>query len=140
MSSTCGSSAEIAANAESAAHYVATHPGLAVFVIAVAALAAWRSRSARSAWRLAWMAVFFWGAAVCAAYVGTRVFLNTMFGSGDCIGMPWLMMAPAIVLAALAVALVLGLGLWIGFVPVIRHARRSRLAGPVHRGQGGQGP
>lgn len=138
MSSTCGSHAQIVAEAESVANYVATHPGLALFVIAVAAFAAWRSPSARSTWRLAWMAVFFWSAPVCAAYVGASVLVMVMFGSGDCIGMPWLMMFPALALAALAVALVFGLGLWIGFVPVNRAARRSRLAGQTPRGQGGQ--
>ena len=109
------------------------HPALVVFALAVAAIAAWRSRSARSVWRLLWMALFFWGTPVCAVYISTFVFMKTMFGSGDCIGAPWLMMFPAMALGALSVGVVLCLGFWIGFLPVIRNARRMRLAGQTHR-------
>ncbi|WP_057918766.1 hypothetical protein [Lysobacter antibioticus] len=103
------------------------NPWLFLFVAAVLALALWRVPCARDVWRMAWMAVFAWGAPVCATYVGMLVLGKVMFGTGDCIGMPWLMMFPGFALGLITASSVLIAGLWIGFLPMHRKLRSVRL-------------
>jgi len=121
----CDYQAEMTQKAAAATVVAATHPLLIATVALIVVLTAIVTKSHKKLAHLGWLAFCLWLGPTLAAKPTVITFYK-MLGSGDCIGMPWLTMFPA-----MALALIVGGGItlatWaIGVIPLSLAPKRTR--------------
>jgi hypothetical protein len=93
--------------------------------IALIVLALLYFKRTRSPIGIPWLALCLWAAPVLAAKPAVTVWYRVMFWSGDCIGMPWLMMFPALFLSFVTAFVIAGGVAMAGIVPLVISATRK---------------
>jgi hypothetical protein len=122
----CEFETEMVKNAEALQSAAAFSP-VVIFLIALVVGGLALNRRTRNFPSLVWLALCLWLGPFLAAKPTVVIWYKVMFGSGDCVGMPWLTMIPALLLAIVIAMLVVGGMIFVGSAPMLLYfAKTSR--------------
>ncbi|WP_457095902.1 hypothetical protein [Lysobacter sp. P5_B9] len=123
----CEFETEMVKNAAALQSVAAFSPiGILLIALVVGGLAI--NKRTRHLPSLAWLALCLWLGPFLAAKPTVVIWYKVMFGSGDCIGTPWLTMIPALLLAIVVAMLVVGGMIFVGSGPMLLYLAKSSRA------------